>query len=164
MKKAQEKEEKTSRQEKVFNGRIGRLWQTVILKKWKPVFAWIPIETLVKQNQREYYNALNASNSNADSTVFIDFMLKMINDTITEILEKQEGKKFTAKFTVKLTVNQKRIINALKDNPYITQTELAEIIGISERSFKTNMKKLQQNGIIRRIGADKNGRWEAMDF
>ncbi len=91
-------------------------------------------------------------------------MLKMINDTITEILEKQEGKKFTAKFTVKLTVNQKRIINALKDNPYIIQTELAAIIGISERSIKTNMKKLQQNGIIRRVGADKNGRWEAMDF
>ena len=146
------------------NGRIGRLWLTVILKKWKPVFAWIPIETLVKQHQRAYYDALNASNSNADSTIFIDFMLRMINDTVTEIIEKQEGKKFTAKFTVKFTANQRKIINALKDNPYLTQTELTEIVGISERSIKANMKKLQQNCIIRRIGADKNGYWEVMDF
>ncbi|MCR5455661.1 MAG: Fic family protein, partial [Bacteroidales bacterium] len=41
------------------NGRMGRLWQTVILKQWKPVFAWIPVETLVKQHQKEYYDALN---------------------------------------------------------------------------------------------------------
>ncbi|MBR2199176.1 MAG: Fic family protein, partial [Bacteroidales bacterium] len=93
------------------NGRTGRLWQTVILKKWKPVFAWIPVETLVKKHQQAYYNAFNVSNSNADSTVFIDFMLTLI-------------------------------INALKDNPFVTQAELS---------------------IISRIGADKNGRWEVIN-
>jgi len=66
------------------NGRTGRLWQTVILKKWKPVFAWLPVETLVKKNQKAYYNALNVSDENADSTVFIEFMLNFINATISE--------------------------------------------------------------------------------
>ena len=75
------------------NGRTGRLWQTVILKKWKPVFAWIPVETLVKKKQQAYYNAFNVSNNNADSTVFIDFMLTLINDSISEILDKQNDKK-----------------------------------------------------------------------
>jgi Fic family protein len=138
------------------NGRTGRLWQTVILKKWKPVFAWIPVETLVKKKQQAYYNAFNVSNNNADSTVFIDFMLALINDSISEILDKQNDKKVT----VKVTVNQQKIINALKDNPFVTQKELATIVGITEKSVKSNMKKLQQNNIIRRIGADKNGHWE----
>jgi len=142
------------------NGRTGRLWQTVILKKWKPVFAWIPVETLVKKKQQAYYNAFNVSNNNADSTVFIDFMLTLINDSISEILDKQNDKKVTVRVTVKVTVNQQKIINALKDNPFVTQKELATIVGITEKSVKSNMKKLQQNNIIRRIGADKNGHWE----
>ena len=142
------------------NGRTGRLWQTVILKKWKPVFAWIPVETLVKKKQQAYYNAFNVSNNNADSTVFIDFMLALINDSISEILDKQNDKKVTVKVTAKVTVNQQKIINALKDNPFVTQKELATIVGITEKSIKSNMKKLQQNNIIRRIGADKNGHWE----
>ena len=142
------------------NGRTGRLWQTVILKKWKPVFAWIPVETLVKKKQQAYYNAFNVSNNNADSTVFIDFMLALINDSISEILDKQNDKKVTVKVTAKVTVNQQKIINALKDNPFVTQKELAVIVGITEKSIKSNMKKLQQNNIIQRIGADKNGHWE----
>lgn len=44
----------------------GRLWQTAILKEWKDVFAWIPVESLIKENQSEYYNALNSSDSSAD--------------------------------------------------------------------------------------------------
>lgn len=145
------------------NGRTGRLWQTVILKKWKPVFAWIPVETLVKKHQQAYYNAFNVSNSNADSTVFIDFMLTLINDSISEILDKQDEKKVTVKVTAKVTVNQQKIINALKNNPFVTQAELSKIVGITEKSIKSNMKKLQQNHLISRIGADKNGRWEVIN-
>ena len=145
------------------NGRTGRRWQTVIQKKWKPVFAWIPVETLVKKHQQAYYNAFNVSNSNADSTVFIDFMLTLINDSISEILDKQDEKKVTVKVTAKVTVNQQKIINALKDNPFVTQAELSKIVGITEKSIKSNMKKLQQNHLISRIGADKNGRWEVIN-
>lgn len=45
---------------------MGRLWQTAILKEWKDVFAWIPVESLIKENQSEYYKALNSSDSSAD--------------------------------------------------------------------------------------------------
>lgn len=60
------------------NGRMGRLWQTVILKEWKTFFAWLPVETIIKENQTEYYKALSASDTNADSTAFIEFMLDVI--------------------------------------------------------------------------------------
>ena len=140
------------------NGRIGRLWQTVILKEWKEVFAWIPVETLIKENQKEYYNALGVSDKSANSTKFIEFMLSIILTTIEEIIATE--KKVTVKVTQKVTVNQKKIIEAIKENPNITQEKLAEIVGISRKSIIANMKHLQENGFIKRIGADKNGYWQ----
>lgn len=140
------------------NGRMGRLWQTVILKGWKEIFAWLPVETLIKENQKEYYSVLGASNSEANSTKFIEFMLSLILNTIEEIIETE--KKVTQKVAVKVTVNQQKIIDAIKENPYVTQEELADIVGIARKNIIANMKKLQQNGLIKRIGADKNGYWQ----
>lgn len=151
------------------NGRMGRLWQTAILKEWKPVFAWIPVETLIKENQEAYYEALNASDVNADSTVFIEFMLSVLLNTIYALIEKQKKKaqkvtaKVTQKVTVKVTVNQRKIIKALKKNPRITQDELSAVVGIARKNVVNNMRKLQEQGIIRRVGADKNGWWEVSE-
>ena len=143
------------------NGRMGRLWQTVILKEWKEVFAWIPVESLIKENQSEYYNALNSSDKEADSSSFIEFMLSLLLKTIEEIIETE--KKVTVKVSVKVTVNQQKILDVIKENPFVTQEELAQIIGLSRKSIIQNMKKLQENGLLKRIGADKNGRWEVVE-
>ena len=143
------------------NGRMGRLWQTVILKEWKEVFAWIPVETLIKENQSEYYNALNSSDKDADSSSFIEFILSLLLKTIEEIIETE--KKVTVKVSVKVTVNQQKILDVIKENPFVTQEELAQIIGLSRKSIIQNMKKLQENGLLKRIGADKNGRWEVVE-
>ena len=143
------------------NGRMGRLWQTVILKEWKEVFAWIPVESLIKENQSEYYNALNSSDKEADSSSFIEFMLSLLLKTIEEIIETE--KKVTAKISVKVTVNQQKILDEIKENPFVTQEELAQIIGLSRKSIIQNMKKLQENGLLKRIGADKNGHWEVLE-
>ena len=140
------------------NGRMGRLWQTVILKEWKEVFAWIPVESLIKENQSEYYNALNSSDKEADSSSFIEFILSLLLKTIEEIIETE--KKVTVKVSVKVTVNQQKILDVIKENPFVTQEELAQIIGLSRKSIIQNMKKLQENGLLKRIGADKNGHWE----
>ena len=74
------------------NGRMGRFWQTVILKEWKPVFAWIPVETLVKEHQAEYYAALTSSDKDADSTSFIDFMLEIISSAVSVQTKTVTGK------------------------------------------------------------------------
>ena len=143
------------------NGRMGRLWQTVILKDWKIIFAWLPVETIIKERQAEYYSALNSSDTNADSTAFIEFMLTAILDEIDKIIEVQ-GRKVTVNVTQKVTVNQQKIIAELQKNPYITQKELAELVGISLKSIKENMRKMQENNILHRVGADKNGYWEIL--
>jgi len=68
------------------NGRMGRLWQTLILSRWNPLFAAVSVETLTSQHQADYYAALNASNKAATCTPFIEFMLAMIRDALRELL------------------------------------------------------------------------------
>ncbi len=69
------------------NGRTGRLWQTALLSSWKPIFAWIPIESIIKDNQEHYYKAITLSTSQGKSNIFIVFMLDVINKAIHEILK-----------------------------------------------------------------------------
>ena len=70
----------------------------------------------------------------------------------------------TVNVTVKLTANQKYILGEFKNDPHITHEELAVKVGITRKSINENMKKLQQNGLIKRIGADKNGHWEVIEI
>ena len=69
------------------NGRLGRLWHTLILSKWNPIFAYIPIESMIYKNQIAYYDCINSCNAKADSTEFIIFMLGLIKQALEEILE-----------------------------------------------------------------------------
>lgn len=68
------------------NGRTGRFWQTALLADWKPIFAWIPVESIIKDNQEGYYNAIALSTSQGKSDVFIEFMLDVINKAIKDII------------------------------------------------------------------------------
>ena len=140
------------------NGRIGRLWQSAILKDWRNIFAWLPVESLIKEKQAEYYSALNVSDTSADSTFFIEFLLGLILSTIEDILESHV--KVTVNVTQKVTVNQQKILELIKENPHITQNELTQAVGIARKNIVSNMKKLQDAGLLVRHGADKNGWWE----
>ncbi len=68
------------------NGRIGRLWHTLLLSKWNPLFAWLPIESIVHDHAQEYYEAINISNEAGESTAFIQFMLSSIKSSLTEAM------------------------------------------------------------------------------
>ncbi|MBQ3518454.1 MAG: Fic family protein [Clostridia bacterium] len=69
------------------NGRVGRLWHTLLLSKWNPVFAWLPVESVISKRQDEYYAAINHANNAADSTCFIEFMLSAIRQAVEEAIE-----------------------------------------------------------------------------
>ncbi len=68
------------------NGRLGRFWQTALLSKWKSIFAWIPIESIIKDNQESYYWAITLSTSQGKSNIFILFMLNCLNEAIQNII------------------------------------------------------------------------------
>lgn len=68
------------------NGRVGRLWHTLLLSKWNPLFAWLPVESIIHHRQQEYYDAINASNNAGESTPFIGFMLSAIKASLIEAI------------------------------------------------------------------------------
>lgn len=72
------------------NGRMGRMWQTLFLSQWKPIFAWLPVETLIRERQNEYYKVLAIADQAAESTAFIEFMLMVIHDALREIIQTEQ--------------------------------------------------------------------------
>lgn len=72
------------------NGRMGRLWQTLILMKEYPLFEYLPFETIIKERQNEYYQVLEVSDKEGKSTKFIEFILTAINDSLDEVLSHQK--------------------------------------------------------------------------
>ncbi len=140
------------------NGRMGRLWQNVILKDWKRLFAWIPVETLMRENQQAYYRALGTSDAQADSTPFIELMLSLLLTTLRR-MPASDTVNDTVNDTVKLTENQRRLLEILKRDPTATMDALAKQVGIARRNVALNLKKLQEARLLERIGADRNGRW-----
>ena len=71
------------------NGRMGRLWQTLILMQQYPVFEYLPVESLIKQKQREYYKKLSESDKKGESTPFIEFMLEILLESLKDITKNQ---------------------------------------------------------------------------
>ncbi len=115
------------------NGRTGRLWQSLILQKWKDVFAWIPVETLVYENQEEYYKVLQQADKAGDSTQFVEFMLGMIRDALKEISETNSRTNFTT--------NEEKIIALLKQDGSISANMLSISIGITGRQAQRILAK-----------------------
>lgn len=70
------------------NGRMARLWQNMLLADWKDIFAYVPLESLIKNYQSDYYKTINDCNNAGDCTKFIEFMLKMIDETFTDLIDK----------------------------------------------------------------------------
>ncbi|MCK9162274.1 MAG: Fic family protein [Arcobacter butzleri] len=142
------------------NGRIGRLWQSVILNSLNPIFSYLPVESIVRDYQEEYYEAIENSSSLGESTPFIEFMLEMILTT----MEKQA--KENVPLNVPKNVPLKRldkIVDIINKNKDITIDELAKILGVSDKTIKRDMAKLKEENKIKRVGSLKSGYWEIVE-
>jgi Fic family protein len=130
------------------NGRTARLWQTAILAHWKDLFKYIPIESIIRKHQEEYYTAIQNCNNAGDSNEFIEFMLKVINESIDGMILNQQE------------TTQEKIINLIKKNPGITQVEMAKALDLTRDGISHNIKALKEKDIIERGGTTKNGIWK----
>ena len=143
------------------NGRMGRLWQSLILGKWNPVFQFLPIENMVQASQKRYYNAINASSQQADCAPFIDFMLGEILSTLKRAnKETNPRKKFTEKFTEQFTEKERSILCLISADNSMTSSEMAIQLGVSRQTISKTLASLKQKNLLRRIGPDKGGHWE----
>ena len=137
------------------NGRTGRLWHTLILSKWEPLFAWLPIESLIFERQSEYYKALAISDNEGKSTKFIEFMLTVIRD----VLKKNVGINLETEDGIK-KINQGRVLGYLEKNPKASATKTALELGLSSRQVERIIAQLKKEGYLQREGSNKNGTWK----
>lgn len=128
------------------NGRTGRLWQTLILSRWRPIFKNLPIENIVYKYQKEYYRAIAISGGKEGCTPFVEFILGVIAETLTA----QEPTRIST---------QEIILSEIQKNPKITRNELSLIVGISPDGIKYHLQKLTKSGILQRVGATRFGEW-----
>ncbi|MCT7576288.1 Fic family protein [Aliarcobacter butzleri] len=133
------------------NGRIGRLWQSVILNSFNPIFSLLPTESIVRDYQEEYYKAIEDSTEFGESTSFIEFMLEMIFKSIQSTLKSDQQSNYKS---------DQKVLALMKENSKITIYELMEKLSMSESGIKKVIKKLKDENIISRVGSLKSGHWE----
>ena len=159
------------------NGRMGRLWQSLILGKLHPLFEHLPVENMVYSNQQQYYDAITASTNAGQSGPFIDFMLNEIYKTLKShqgepLHDKLHGKvpnKVPNKVPDKLrnefpdiTDSTWDVLMLLNTTNAATSEEIASALGISSRMVRKHIATLKGAGIIVRVGSNKTGYWQVI--
>lgn len=125
------------------NGRIGRLWHTLLLSEWNMLFAWLPVESIIHDRQDEYYAAINASNANGESTVFIEFMLSAIKAALSEAVCEDCENKTDARW---------RIIHAyLHEHGSVMNSDVRNLLNVSPATANRILTLLLQEGKLRKI-------------
>lgn len=113
------------------NGRMGRMWQTLILYKWKKMFGWLPVETLIKERQDRYYEVLGLCDKAGDSGMFIEFLLEAIRDALKQL----EG---TEQVAVQVTEQVKKLLEVMGREP-ISGNEIMNLLNLKHRpTFRNN--------------------------
>ena len=128
------------------NGRMGRLWHTLLLSKWNPIFAWLPIESIIHDNQSEYYNAINVSNNNGNSTVFIEFMLSVIKQALQESIN-DKPKNISSKNDLRWN----KINDYLETHEYILNSDVQKLLGVSSATATRILVGFMKDGKLKRI-------------
>ena len=130
------------------NGRVGRLWHTLLLSKWNPAFAWLPVESIIHDRQQEYYDAINVSNDAGESTAFIEFMLSAIKASLMDAIntsdEMSDGK------IDKATLRWKKIEEYLKTHDYIMNADVRALCGVSAATANRILAGLVTNDKLKK--------------
>ena len=141
------------------NGRVGRLWHTLLLSRWNPVFAWLPVESIIHDRQQEYYAAINASNDAGESTVFIEFMLSAIKASITEAMEVSDEMmdEMSDGKMDKATQRWKKIEAYLKNHDYIMNADVRELCRVSSATANRILRECSEKKDLIRVRV--GGQW-----
>ena len=130
------------------NGRVGRLWHTLLLSKWNPIFAWLPVESIIHDRQQEYYDAINFSNEEGASTKFIAFMLSAIKSSITEALNMSDEM-----IDENFSPAEKRwdvVFAYMQKNVSIRNSDLCRMLGVSSATANRLLRAWMGDGKLER--------------
>ena len=138
------------------NGRIGRLWHTLLLSKWNPLFAWLPIESIIHDHQVEYYAAINQSNAQGEGTAFIEFMLGIIKEALQEAIDEQPAEK--PSMQSKEELRWEKIADFLRTNSTIQNSDVQNFLDVSSATASRILNALTKEGKLIKV---RNGRYWA---
>ncbi len=130
------------------NGRMGRYWQTRLLMNVNPIFEFVPIEKLIKEHQQEYYDALAKSDNTGKSTIFIEFMLDLINKTLRDTINESRGT--NASYS-----KRKEYALSVLDGWFDRKEYMKVCKGISSATASRDLKQLMVEGIIESSGTGR---------
>ena len=134
------------------NGRMGRLWQSLILSKLHPVFQHLPVETMVHDNQSKYYAAINKSSASTDSGPFIDFMLSEI---LRALKQHRGGRIGVVNGAVNGAVNQ--VFRYISELPGCRANAISSALDLPLRTVQRYLEQLKKQNKIEFRGAPRNG-------
>ena len=128
------------------NGRMSRLWQTVILRKYSPLFEFLPVESLIKEKQHEYYRVIGEADNQGDSTGFIEFMLQIIDESLEALLTRQN---------VNLTGNDRleTFREKTRGDSFTRKDYLRYFKEISSATASRDLREGADRGILKKKGA-----------
>ena len=140
------------------NGRIGRLWHTLLLSRWQPLFAWLPVESIIHDRQADYYAAINASNHAASSTAFLVFMLEAIIAALLDAVETSGQAPASAEIVSiqAAPINRWLAVEAwLQEHGQIKNADVQRLLGVSTATASRLLREWTSAGKLRktRVGS-----------
>jgi Fic family protein len=127
------------------NGRMGRLWQTLLLMKAYPVFEFLPLETIIKAQQDQYYESLAKSDIAGESTEFIGFMLSVMDEALESVLQNQN-------VNLSSLERIKRFQSIIKEDSFSRKEYMRFFKEISSATASRDLRKAVEEGLLRKIG------------
>lgn len=137
------------------NGRVGRLWHTLLLSKWNPAFAWLPVESIIHNRQQEYYEFINASNAAGESTVFIEFMLSAIKASLIDAINASD--EMSDGPMDKAAMRWKQIEKFLETHEFIMNADVRNLCGVSAATANRILAGLSTEGNL--VRCREGGHW-----
>ena len=137
------------------NGRLGRLWQTLILSRWNPLLAWLPIEEVIRSRQQGYYDSLGQADQQGDLAPFVAYQLEAIHEALRSEIGSEKGSEMRSEIDAV-------ILRDLAAEPTLSARRLAERLRLSQRAVEKHLAVLQQKGRLLRHGSPRAGSWQVL--
>ncbi len=134
------------------NGRTGRLWHTLLLSHWRSPLAWLPIESVIRGRQADYYAAIASSNTAGTSDSFVTFMLTIIRDALIPYASDSPAQD-----------REERTLSFFKADPSATVADLAGHLECAHRTAERIVSDLRRSGRLRREGSARAGTWRVIE-
>ena len=149
------------------NGRLGRLWQTLILSRWNPLLAWLPIEEVIRSRQQGYYESLGQADQLGDLEPFVAYQLEAIHDALRSEIGSEMSSEKGSELAAEIGATPGAAIDAvilrdLATEPTLSARRLAERLQLSQRAVEKHLAALQQKGRLLRHGSPRAGYWQVL--